>query len=47
MLMSGIVPPWPIVPQGAPKKFCDAALSASSNHGALLGAFQPVAPPLL
>src|SRR5512133_3205181 len=47
MPMSGIVPPCPIVAQGAPKKFCDASFRAFSNHGTLAGAFQPVAPPLL
>ncbi|MCY1380119.1 hypothetical protein D9M69_679080 [compost metagenome] len=43
--MSGIVPPWPMVPQPAPKCACEASCRACSNHGVVLGAFQPLAEP--
>ena len=43
--MSGMVPPWPMVPQAAPKCACEADCSACSNHGVVSGAFQPLAAP--
>src|SRR5258708_39721526 len=43
MLMKGIVPPSPMKAAGLSKRLREARSSAAASHGAVDGAFQPVA----